>query len=250
MPSSILDTDLTNEYSRCMEPRDALRQRVRQERQLKTRLQLATTRLEDAERERVWAIVAAHEAGLSIRKIAAATGLSRSRIHQLLQDEEAREIPEWLTHLRARDISSEAPADTDRPSADAVMKARVADEVEVLRWCIDWLERLGRGEMVVVNLRPDTEDEHEFVPFDQARVLRVLARIASDFDALTHNPSDGETASPKGNIDPRTRHRRRLAVPDEPPRGRTAKEQRDAIRKAAGLPPYHGDYADYVRGTS
>jgi AraC-like DNA-binding protein len=161
MPSSLLDTDLTNEYPQRMEPRDALRQRVRQERQLKTRLQLATTRLKDAERERVWAIVAAHEAGLSIRKIAAATGLSRSRIHQLLQDKEAREIPEWLTHLRARDISSEAPADTDRPSADAVMKARVADEVEVLRWCIDWLERLGRGEMVVVNLRPDTEDEHE-----------------------------------------------------------------------------------------
>ena len=76
-----------------METRDALRQRLRQERQLKTRLQLATTRLADAERERIWAIVAAHEAGLSIRKIAAATGLSRSRIHQLLQDEDAREIP-------------------------------------------------------------------------------------------------------------------------------------------------------------
>jgi transposase len=43
-----------------METREALRQRVRQERQLKTRLQLATTRLEDAERERIWAIVAAH----------------------------------------------------------------------------------------------------------------------------------------------------------------------------------------------
>jgi transcriptional regulator with XRE-family HTH domain len=80
-------------YPQRMETHDALRQRVRQERRLKTRLQLATTRLADAERERIWAIVAAHEAGLSIRKIAAATGLSRSRIHQLLQDEDAREIP-------------------------------------------------------------------------------------------------------------------------------------------------------------
>jgi len=76
-----------------MEPREALRQRIQQERQLKTRLQLATTRLEDAERERIRAIVAAHEAGLSIRKIAAATGLSRSRIHQLIQDDDARKIP-------------------------------------------------------------------------------------------------------------------------------------------------------------
>jgi len=232
-----------------METREALRQRVRHERKLKTRLQLATTRLEDAERERIWAIVAAHDAGLSIRKIAAATGLSRSRIHQLLQDDDAHEIPAWLTHLRDRDLSSDTPTDTDRPSADAVMKAHIADEVEVLRWCLDWLARLGRGEMVVVNLRPDTEDEHEFVPFDQTRVLRVLVRIASDLDALARDTSGVETVRPEQSVDPRTQHRHRLAVPEEPPRGRTAKEQREAIRKAAGLPPYTGDYADYFRGT-
>src|SRR4029450_6717664 len=115
--------------------REEIHQLVQHERRLKTRLQLATTRLEDAERERIWAIVAAHKAGLSIRKIAAATGLSRSRIHQLLQDDEAREIPAWLTHLRARDVAADARADTERPSPDAMMKARVADEVEVLRWC-------------------------------------------------------------------------------------------------------------------
>jgi hypothetical protein len=53
--------------------------------------------LEDAARARLWAIVAAHEAGLSIRTIAAATGLSRSRIHQLLHDPAARERPAWRT---------------------------------------------------------------------------------------------------------------------------------------------------------
>ena len=52
------------------------------------------------------------------------------------------------------------------------MQARVADEAEALRWCIDWLTRLERGEMVVVNLRPNTEDTTEFVRFDHARVLR------------------------------------------------------------------------------
>ncbi len=59
------------------------------------------------------------------------------------------------------------------------MQARVAEEVEVLRWCLDWLERLERGEQVVVNLRPDTEDTTEYVQFG---VHRVLARIAADLD--------------------------------------------------------------------
>ena len=104
--------------------------------------------------------------------------------------------------------------------------------------------------MVVVNLRPETEDDHEFVPCDHARVLRVLARIAADFDALARDTSDSEMTRPAESVDPRRRHRRRLAVPEESPRGRTAKEQREAICKAAGLPPYNGDYADYFRGTS
>lgn len=51
-----------------METPEALRQRVRREQQLIARLRLATTRLADADRERIWAIVAAKEAGLSIRK--------------------------------------------------------------------------------------------------------------------------------------------------------------------------------------
>jgi len=120
----------------------------------------------------------------------------------------------------------------------------------VLRWCIDWLARLDRGERVVVNLRPDAEDAHEWVSCDQVRVRRVLARIAADIDALAHDPLGVETVHPEQRVSPRTRHRCGLAAPEEPPRGRTAKEQCDAIRKAAGLPPYSGDYADDFRGTS
>ena len=59
------------------------RQRVQLERQLIARLKTANIRFTDAQVERTWAIVSAHQAGLSIRKIAAATGLSSSRIHQL-----------------------------------------------------------------------------------------------------------------------------------------------------------------------
>ena len=83
-----------------METPEALPQRVRRDQQWHARLRLATMRLADAERERIWAIVAAKEAGLSIRQIARATGLSPTRIHQLIQADEAREIPVWLSQLQ------------------------------------------------------------------------------------------------------------------------------------------------------
>src|SRR5215475_8397918 len=118
--SSLLDTWAVTHYALPMRPtREELHQLVQRERKLKNRLRLATTRLEEAERERIWAIVAAHHAGLSIRKIAATTGLSRSRIHQLLQEHEAQEIPEWLTHLRERECTPGIPADTDQHAPDA-----------------------------------------------------------------------------------------------------------------------------------
>jgi uncharacterized protein (DUF433 family) len=163
-----------------MDTREERRQRFLRDQQIKKRLRLATTRLHEAEQERIWAIVAARDAGLSIQQIATATGLSRSRIHQLLQVADAREIASWLTHLRGCDHASEPEADTDPSSDRTATHARVADEVEVLRWCIDWLAQVERGEMVVVNLRPDSEDVTECVRFDQARVRRVLARIAAD----------------------------------------------------------------------
>jgi hypothetical protein len=108
--------------------------------------------------------------------------------------------------------------------------------------------QLERGELVVVNLRPDTEDATEFAQFDQAQVRRVLARIAADLDALARHDPTTATTSPPASMDPRRQHRRRLAESEEaPPRGRTAKEQREALRKACGLPHYDGDYAEYFR---
>ena len=79
---------------------EELRQRVQLERRLIARLKTANIRFTDAQVERIWAIVSAHQAGLSIRKIAGATGLSSSRIHQLLNAPEAKEIPVWLSQLR------------------------------------------------------------------------------------------------------------------------------------------------------
>jgi hypothetical protein len=86
-----------------------LRQSVQLERQLIARLKTASIRFTDAQVERIWAIVSAHQAGLSIRKIAGATGLSSSRIHQLLSAPEAKEIGhdgiEFAEYLRA-DVKS------------------------------------------------------------------------------------------------------------------------------------------------
>jgi hypothetical protein len=50
----------------------------------------------------------------------------------------------WLSRLREADSPSE-------------VCGRLAEEVRILRGCIDWLGRMERGESVVVNLRLDTD---------------------------------------------------------------------------------------------
>src|SRR4051812_13708190 len=145
-----------------METNAEFDERIRRERQVAARLRLATERLDEAQRERIWAVVEAHQAGLSVRQIAAATGLSSSRVHQLLGSDEAREIPRWLRQQRRR----------GRPSPPDV-PARLVDELEALRRCREWLERLQRGEPVVVNLRPETDPETEYVAFDRPRGVAI-----------------------------------------------------------------------------
>jgi len=142
---------------------EELRQRVQLERRLIARLKTANIRFTDAQVERIWAIVSAHQAGLSICKIAGATGLSSSRIHQLLNAPEAKEIPVWLSQLRQSSRGSGGKKKAERPEPEAEIRSRLAREAEVLRACIDWLQRLERGESVVVNLRPDSDAETEFV---------------------------------------------------------------------------------------
>jgi hypothetical protein len=151
---------------------------------------------------------------VSIRQIDAATGLSHSRIHQLLQDDESCESPTWLSLLRAHDHTAASEQDAEPPPAHARIQTRVAAEVEVLRWCLDWLERLERGEQVVVNLHPNTEDATAYVRFDQARVRRVLAWIAADLDLLACHGAASETNRPESVAHPRAQHRRRLAEPE------------------------------------
>jgi hypothetical protein len=212
-----------------METHDEFEERIRREQQVAARLRLATERLEEAQRERIWAIVEAHQSGLSVRQIAAATGLSSSRVHQLLGSDDAREIPRWLSQQRRRDRLSQA----DVPG-------RLAGELEALRRCREWLERLDRGEQVVVNLLPETDPETEYVAFDRPRVLRVLARIIADLDELAgYPPSDAESQTEGKNAEARrAHHRRRLAEPDPPPKRMTVQEERAALWDALGRRPH------------
>ena len=176
-----------------METNDQFCERIQREQRLTARLRLATERLEEAQRERIWAVVEAHQSGLSIRQIAAATGLSSSRVHQLLGSEEAREIPRWLSQRRDEATPSRGHRD---------LRARRADELDALRRCRAGLERLERGDQVVVNLRPESDPETEYVSFDRPRVLRVLARTSPTW-----------TVWPASRRSPRRRPRRETPRP-------------------------------------
>jgi len=190
----------------------------------------ATERLEEAQRQRIWAVVESHQSGLSIRQIAAATGLSSSRVHQLLGSEESREIPRWL--------SQRCDQKAARSKGHPDLQARLAGEMDALRRCREWLERLERGEQFVVNLRPETDPETEYVSFDRPRVLRVLARIIADLDELAGFPPIAEEEAKKEGAEARrVRHRRLLAEPDPTPKRLTMREERAALRALLDLPP-------------
>jgi hypothetical protein len=166
---------------------------------------------------------------LSVRQIATATGLSSSRVHQLLGSDEAHEIPRWLSQRR-----DEAAL----PRGHRDLRARLADGLDALRRCREWLERLERGERVAVNLRPESDPETEYVSFDRPRVLRVLARIIADLDGLAGFPPVAEEDVKKGGVQARrARHRRRLAEPDPLPKPLTVQEERAALRALLKLPP-------------
>src|SRR3954469_23525710 len=112
-----------------METNDEFRERIRREQRLAARLRLATGRLEEAQRERIWAVVEAHQSGLSIRQIAAATGLGSSRVHPLPGSEESRETPRWLSQRRDQET---APS-----KGHPDLRARLAGEMSALRRCRD-----------------------------------------------------------------------------------------------------------------
>ena len=198
-----------------MESPEQLKQKVFNEKRLTDRLRLVTTRLQDAQQEHVWAIAAAKSEGLSIRKIAAATGLSSSRVHQLLHTDEALQIPQWLNSLTEHQANPDEQRTGKEMQSLQPFQQRLAEETEVMRWCISWLEQLAQGERVIINLRAESDSKTAFAGVDHKWVLRVLNRITADLDRLSGYPvmNDERNTEP----DPSTadvKHRRRLAEPE------------------------------------
>src|ERR1019366_4049059 len=74
---------------------------ARRERRILTRVSRAAWRLEQAERERTWALVSARAEGISIRTLAAAAGLPPSRVHQIVAAAALDALDAALGELRA-----------------------------------------------------------------------------------------------------------------------------------------------------
>ncbi|MEO1622500.1 MAG: hypothetical protein AAFU53_15885 [Cyanobacteria bacterium J06632_3] len=222
-----------------MESIELIKALVAKEKRLKDRLSLAKMRLEAAEREHVWAIASAHNEGLSIRKIAAEMGLSSSRVHQLLHTDEAAQIPEWLTSLNFDSVNDDEPAlDTQQNDTPKQVKEQIAREVEVLRWCISWLEQLARGKRVVVNLRAESDSRTDHVGVNQAWVLRVIKRVTADLDQLSGYQKAIEEAEEKEDpMAAGVKRRYRLGEPEPKMSSLSHRQQTNILREKMGLPP-------------
>ena len=222
-----------------MESAERLKQKVLQEKRVANRLALAQSRLEAAEQERIWAIASAHSQGLSIRKIATATALSSSRVHQLLHDDEAGQIPEWLTSLNEAKHPIDAPSVDDNSQTLSALQRQLADEVELMHQCLRWLEQLARGEQVVINLRAESDPKTNYVGVDHAWVLRVLKRITADLDKLSGhlNPTE-ENCEGCDPIAAGVKHRRRFAEPEPTLSSLSQRDQQAILRETMGLSPY------------
>src|SRR5271166_3424175 len=162
---------------------------ARRERRVLARVSCAGWRLEQAERERTWALVSARAEGISIRTLATAAGLSPSRVHQLVAAADLDALDAALGELRAAGWPApehpESGEDTELDGRDSIAD-RLSDEVSWPRQCAGWLSHLDADDYPpAVNLRPAADwPDRAVVAVDLARVAAVIDRIAADVDEL------------------------------------------------------------------
>ena len=191
----------------------------RRERRVLTRVSLAAWRLEQAERERTWALVSARAEGISIRTLATAAGLSPSRVHQIVAVADLDALDAALGELRAAGWPApehpDSGEDTELGGRDTIAD-RLSDEVSWLRRCADWLAHLDADSYPpAVNLRPSADwPDRALVAVDLARVAAVIDRIAADVDELARARRVQDLTTAAVLPDPRAERRRRLAEPD------------------------------------
>ena len=98
----------------------------------------AAWRLEQAERERAWALASARAEGISIRKLATTAGLSPARVHQITAGADLDELDAVLGELRAagwpvaEDLDGDDDAELD--GRDLICDCLV-DEADWIRQC-------------------------------------------------------------------------------------------------------------------
>jgi len=143
----------------------------RRERRVLQRVSRAAWRLEQAERERAWALASARAEGVTIRTLAAAAGLSPARVHQITAAADLDELDAALGELRAAGWpAAEDPGGDDDAELDGrdLICDRLVDEVGWIRQCAGWLTRLHTREYPpAVNLRPD--GDHPDLAADRRR---------------------------------------------------------------------------------
>ncbi|MFE1271294.1 hypothetical protein [Streptomyces sp. NPDC058758] len=193
--------------------------KVRRQRRVLARVRRAAWRLEQAERERAWALVAARVEGVSVRKAAEAAGLSPSRVHQLTKDADLDALDVVLGELRAAGWTApEDPegSDDEELSGRASVAERLVDEVGWIRQCADWIDHLDRESyMPVADLCSDADfPDRANVAVDSARLSAILRRIAFGVDELARARNVDDLTGVRVGDGPRAERRRRLAEPD------------------------------------
>jgi len=188
------------------------------QRRVLLRVSRAAWRLEQAERERSWALASARAEGISIRTLASAAGLSPARVHQITAAADMDELDAALGGLRA--AGWPAPEDPDGDD-DAELDGRdlicdrLLDEAGWLRQCAGWLTHLHtKGFPSAVNLRPEGDHpDRAHVVADLPRVAAILQRVAADIDELARARRVADLAAAVLG-DRRAERRRRAAEPD------------------------------------
>jgi hypothetical protein len=120
----------------------------RRERRVLRRVSRAAWRLEQAGRERAWALASAGAEGASIRMLAVAAGLSPARVHQITAAANLDELDAALGELRAAGWPApEDPGGDDDAELDGrdLICDRLADEAGWIRQCAGWRPRSCSG---------------------------------------------------------------------------------------------------------
>ena len=196
------------------------RERLQREQHVRHSLRVAADRLESAEQERVANIAAAHQAGLSVRQIAAAVRLSPARVHQLLH------APVSSSAVRATTMRWDSAATQTAAGSGAPLAGIAA----LVRECTEWLDRLDREEFVSVNLHEATDPQTEYVAANRTQVHQVLQEVAGEIEGLA-------AGSTPASAEPVASRRQRLASLVPKPARLSPHEERAQLRRQFGLEP-------------